>query len=85
MVGALMAMRDRHDSTRLLAQIDVPALVIHGMDDKLVTVRDARVMDEEIPNCELQFIPRAGHLVNMEAPQEWNMAAEGFLQGLIDN
>ena len=84
MIGALEAMRDRPDSTDLLPKIDVPTLVIHGMDDKIVPVRDARVLDEEIPNCELQFIPRAGHLVNMEAPKQWNAAAEAFLQSLLD-
>ncbi len=84
MIGALEAMRDRQDSTGTLTQIDVPTLVIHGMDDKLMSVLDARIMDEEIPNCDLQFIPRAGHLVNMEAPKEWNALAESFLQGLLD-
>lgn len=84
MIGALTAMRDRDDSTGTLAKIDVPTLVIHGMDDKIVPVLDARIMDEEIPNCQLQFIPRAGHLVNMESPKQWNALAESFLTELLD-
>ncbi len=82
MIGALEALRDRPDSTKILHKIAVPTLVIHGMDDKIIPVRDARILDEEIPNCELQFVPRAGHMVNMEAPRQWNSIAEGFLRSL---
>ena len=83
-IDALAAMRDRPDSTSDLEKIAVPTLIIHGLDDKIVPVKEARIMDELIPNCHLEFVPRSGHLCNLEEPKVWNGIATSWLQELLD-
>ncbi len=82
-IDALAAMRDRPDSTPDLEKIAVPTLIIHGLDDKIITVKEARIMDELIPNCRLEFLPKAGHLCNMEEPAAWNLLVTNWIQEQI--
>jgi pimeloyl-ACP methyl ester carboxylesterase len=79
-VGALTAMRDRPDSTPLLAEIDVPTLIIHGEEDQLIPVAEAQATQGAIPGAELVIIPAAGHLPNLEQPDVFNDAVRGFLE-----
>jgi 3-oxoadipate enol-lactonase len=69
-----------------LHEIAVPTLVIVGEDDQLTPPREARVLAAEIAGAELLIIPDAGHLVNIEAPVQFNAAVLRFLlaQGATD-
>ena len=78
-IGALEAMKHRPDATELLAGIDVPTLVIVGEDDSLSPPDVAREMQERIPGSELVVLPKAGHLSNLEAADEFNEAVIDFL------
>ncbi len=80
MVGALTAMRDRPDSTPLLAKIDVPVLIVHGEEDQLIPVSEAQSMQDAIPGSELVIVPAAGHLPNLEQPEVFNDAVRGYLE-----
>ncbi|MCA9943881.1 MAG: alpha/beta fold hydrolase [Ardenticatenaceae bacterium] len=82
-VGALAAMRDRIDSTPMLGDIEVPVLILHGADDKLIPVSEAELMHKAIPNSELVVIPEAGHLPNLEQPDIFNDAVIDFLEELF--
>lgn len=79
-VGALNAMRDRPDSTSMLREIDVPTLVIHGADDKLIPVAEAEALFNAIPNAELVIIDNAGHVPNLENPDDFNDALLDFVE-----
>ena len=81
-VGALLGMRDRPDSTPLLAEVDQPVLVIHGAQDQLIPPSEAEAMYAAMPNSRLELVPGAGHLVNMEQPASFNAAVRTFLQSL---
>lgn len=81
-VGALAAMRDRPDSTSMLNQIQVPTLIIHGQDDQIIPVAEAKAMAKEIPNAELVIIPGAGHVPNLEQPDSYNDAVIDFLDSV---
>lgn len=86
-VGDLMAMAERQDSTDLLATVMVPTLVIVGSDDVLTTPADAERIAKGIPGAKLITIPNAGHLSNMEQPEPFNRALEAFataLTGSVD-
>jgi 3-oxoadipate enol-lactonase len=78
-VAALGAMRDRPDSTSLLAEIDVPTLVIGGEVDGISSPEVMGAMAEKIPNSRHVSLARAGHLSNLEAPESFNKALEEFL------
>lgn len=83
MVGALQAMKDRPDSTPTLAAIDVPTLIIHGADDQLIPLSEARAMQAAIKGSELVVIPEAGHLPNLEQIDLFSDAVLDFLDTLI--
>ncbi len=81
-IAAAGALANRPDSTPLLAEIAVPALVIHGKDDQLIPLESARKMAQAIPDWQLSIVPRAGHLSNLENPEFFNQALETFLKEL---
>lgn len=78
--GALMGMKARPDSTPLLSEIAVPALILHGADDQLILVAEAHAMQAAIPNSSLEILPGAGHLLNLEQPEFFTQAVRGFLE-----
>ena len=81
-VGALMAMKERPDSTEMLEEIDVPTLIIHGDEDQIVPVAEAERMHEAIPDAELVLIPGAGHVPNLEQADMFNEVVWEYLETL---
>ena len=81
-VGDLMAISERPDSTAQLRTIACPSLVIVGDQDGLTTPADARRIADGIPGARLEVIPEAGHLSNLEAPDSFNRALGSFLETL---
>ena len=79
-VAALGAMRERPDSTELLGKINVPTLVVGGMEDDLSTPEIMEEMAKNIPNSRHLSLPKAAHLSNLEAPDEFNAALREFLE-----
>lgn len=54
-----------------IPDIQVPALVISGEDDKIVPVVDSEKLNSLIPNSKLHLIPEIGHLPHEEAPEQF--------------
>jgi 3-oxoadipate enol-lactonase len=77
---ALLAMRDRPDSTQHLADIAVPVLAIAGDEDQITPVAGARQIADGVADGRLVVIPKAGHLSNLEDEQAFNGALLSFLQ-----
>jgi pimeloyl-ACP methyl ester carboxylesterase len=77
-----MAMKHRPDATSWLAEIDRPALVIHGLDDQLIPPAEAEAMHRRLARGRLVLVPGAGHLVNLEQPLTFNAEVRNFLQAL---
>jgi pimeloyl-ACP methyl ester carboxylesterase len=80
-IGAQLGMKERPDSTPLLAKIDRPTLILHGADDQLIPVREAEAMHAAIRNSTLKVLPDAGHLLNLEQPQLFDAAVREFWPG----
>ena len=72
---AVKAMMERADSTPLLSRIDVPTLVVHGVEDTLIPPSEAERMHNAIEHSQLELIPVAGHLPNLERSElfEWRL------------
>jgi pimeloyl-ACP methyl ester carboxylesterase len=75
------AMAARPDSIDTLAGIQVPALIVVGIEDRLATTIDAKAMAEVLPDATVVEIPQSGHLSAIEAPDAFNDALRGFLDG----
>jgi YbgC/YbaW family acyl-CoA thioester hydrolase len=79
-IGALAAMRDRPDSTPMLPALgDMPVLVVAGEQDKIIPLAEITRMRDAIPGAALRVIPKAGHLVTLEQPQQFTRALQDFL------
>ena len=79
-IRAQTAMAARADSTPLLAGITVPTRVVVGAEDVIIKVDDARTLARAIPGAELSVIDGAGHLPNVECPDEFNAILLGLVR-----
>lgn len=78
--GTLIALAARTDSTPALYGITVPTLILVGQHDGLTPPSASHAMKDKIPNAELRVIPKAGHLSNLEQPDEFNQHLLNFLK-----
>jgi pimeloyl-ACP methyl ester carboxylesterase len=76
---ALMAMRDRPDSSMTLERINCPTLVIVGEHDVVTRIEECRTMAEALPEGIFVQIPKAGHLSNVDNPTAFNQTLDEFL------
>ena len=53
-----------------LASVDVPAAVVHGLDDPLMPPENGRLLADLVPGASLHELDGVGHLVPWEAPDE---------------
>ncbi|MFG3188079.1 alpha/beta fold hydrolase [Streptomyces omiyaensis] len=72
---SLMAEADQRD---LLPAVSVPTLLVWGEQDARSPLTVARQFQESVPGAELVVIPGAGHVSNLERPEEFNRAVRDF-------
>jgi pimeloyl-ACP methyl ester carboxylesterase len=72
---AVMAEADQRD---LLPHIAVPTLLIWGELDARSPLEVARRFEQAIPDATLVVIPGAGHVSNLEQPEQFNQAVREF-------
>jgi pimeloyl-ACP methyl ester carboxylesterase len=63
-----------------LAQIRIPTLVLHGADDKIVTVEQAKATADAIVGARLEVIPQAGHIPQLEQSERFNELLVAFAE-----
>jgi pimeloyl-ACP methyl ester carboxylesterase len=77
---AYRTLMDREDDvSSRLAELTVPALVVHGEEDLAISLDVARAFCAELPDGELVVVPGAGHAANLTHPDPVNEALERFL------
>ena len=81
-LGFRLMARSLHetDTTNLLPNIGVPTLVFWGDDDRRSPMNIAEQLRDAIPDAELAIIAKAGHVSNMEQPEEFNAQVRRFCQ-----
>ncbi len=72
------AMRE-NDLSEKLGLVTIPSLVIWGMEDNTVPLRDASLVDDRLPGTELEVLPRAGHWPQFESPERTRRHIRSFL------
>ncbi len=75
LVEAVEAIRDREDSTELARSLGGRVRFVVGEHDPFVSAAELRDFD-------VRELPGAGHLVNLERPDEFQTELEGFLAGV---
>jgi 3-oxoadipate enol-lactonase len=81
-IGTLKGMAARPDSTPLLPQINVPALVLAGAEDTIVPLEKAEAMAAALPHASLTTVQNAGHMPMLEQPEATTRALAEFLGAL---
>jgi 3-oxoadipate enol-lactonase len=80
---ALRARAERIDYLKdVLPEINIPTLVIVGREDEYTPVAKAEELKNNLQNCKLVIIEDAGHMPNLEHPEEFNKAVLDFLEGI---
>ncbi len=82
--GAATAMRARCERidylNQVLPTVNIPTLVVVGRQDEFTPVAKAEEMQEKLQNCKLVIIEDAGHMPNLEHPDEFNEVVLEFLE-----
>ncbi|MEQ6890271.1 alpha/beta fold hydrolase [Halomonas sp. CS7] len=79
MLFCLEALIQRDSMLDRLHEIQVPALVLVGKEDRSLPVALSRRIHERLPDSIFMVIPEAGHLATLEQPGRVNEAIAGFL------
>jgi len=72
----------RADTREFLASINIPTLLIWGDADKRSPLTVGQIMRDAIPGARLEVIRGAGHLPNLERPNEFNQIVRNFCLSL---
>ena len=67
-------------TTRGASQIDAPALLIWGEQDRYLGLRLTEGLEQWMPHIQVARIPNASHWVQVDAPQRVNELLIGFLR-----
>ena len=82
MIVDSIAMADRPDSVPLLSRITCPTMVVVGEEDHTTPPAESRLIAQGIAGARLAVIPGAGHLSNLEQPEQFNKVIDEFAAGL---
>ena len=58
-----------HDTSTRLGQLQMPTLVVHGTEDRIIPVENGRIVAGLIPGSRLEILPDIGHLFFWELPE----------------
>jgi 3-oxoadipate enol-lactonase len=75
----LQALADRKETCSSLSQINIPVSILVGKEDKITSPELALNMQALIKGSSLQIIEGAGHLSNLENPEQFNAQVKSFL------
>ncbi|MFB6074894.1 MAG: alpha/beta fold hydrolase [Haloarculaceae archaeon] len=70
------------DVSDRLEEVTLPALVVHGTDDRVVPVENGRLLADRLPNAEFLELGGGPHLVFIEQAEAVNDRLREFLDGL---
>jgi pimeloyl-ACP methyl ester carboxylesterase len=69
-----------YDTRERLPEIEIPTMVVWGLNDQIVPVEGAIAYHRLIPHSRLEIFERTGHLPMLERPQRFNPLLEQFIE-----
>jgi pimeloyl-ACP methyl ester carboxylesterase len=70
-----------YDTRHRLPEIEIPTLVVWGLNDKVVPVEAAIGYHRLIDGSRLELFERTGHVPQMERPARFNQLLDAFIAG----
>ena len=70
-----LLLRERYDSLSLAPRLELPALVIHGREDRIIPVEHGRRLAAELPRASYLEVPGAGHNDLLGRAEVWQAMA----------
>ena len=80
----LKALAERKETCSTLCNVSIPTLVICGKEDEMTPVIQSEYLKQNINGSLLCIIENAGHVSNLEQPEEFNKQLINFLE-MINN
>ncbi len=77
--GTLLALAARTDTSSVLSHLRMPVLILVGAADQVTPPSVSQAMHDRIRGSELQVIPGAAHMSNLENPEAFDRALLSFL------
>jgi len=74
----------RHNIEDRLAEIEAPALLVWGRDDRITPLEVAERFRALLPDSRLTLLPRCGHAPMLEQPDAFNEAVAEWLMETRD-
>ncbi|WP_394991043.1 alpha/beta fold hydrolase [Emticicia sp.] len=81
-IGTLEALAQRSEMCASLHEISVPTLILCGNEDIVTPPIQAELLYGKILNSSLHIIQNAGHLANLEQPEQFNKHLTSFISSL---
>jgi 3-oxoadipate enol-lactonase len=79
--STLHALADRPDSVEALTRVEVPAMIIVGRDDVITPPQMSYAMQQKMKQgTQLEVVPDAGHMVNLEQSAAFNEKVARFIR-----
>jgi pimeloyl-ACP methyl ester carboxylesterase len=73
---------DAYDATKWLHTIDIPTLIIAGREDHIIPLKQQELLNQLIPNSELDTIDHGSHCPQLDLPELVSLRIEKFLGSL---
>jgi pimeloyl-ACP methyl ester carboxylesterase len=70
-----------YDTRHRLPEIEIPTLVVWGLEDRIVPVEAAIGYHRLIPESRLELFERTGHMPQLERPARFNRLLDSFIAG----
>ena len=68
------------DSSDITEEISVPVMLIGSTEDRVIPVQSLLAMSQKIQNSQIHIFEGAGHLSNLERPNEFSVLVLEFLE-----
>jgi 3-oxoadipate enol-lactonase len=79
----LHALAQRPEKCTILKDVSVPVLIICGKEDKTTPIERSEFLFSNIDHSSLKIISDAGHVSNLEQPEEFNKCLSNFITALL--
>lgn len=80
--NGLTALAERKETCSSLSKINIPTLIMVGKEDKITPQEDAEFLHYNIKGSQLEILPYAGHLANLENTHEFNEHLKKFIDSV---